>query len=351
MNKPFSTIVYIGRFQPFHQGHSETVKKAQSLAKQVIILVGSANKPRTIKDPFTYDERLELISSMFPRTWEDKALENWVTVRPLEDNLYDDNAWASSVQEIVGQLTVWHKLGDKIGIIGYDKDETSFYLKMFPQWESIQMENIGKIDGTTIRKIYFTTGQHETKLLVTPVETVKFMFEFSKTKEYSQLVKEYYFIEAYKKAWSTAPYPPTFVTVDAVIFYCGHVLLVKRKAEPGKGLWALPGGFIGAKEKIKDACVRELYEETKLGLYPSELAGMYRSTLCFDHPSRSLRGRTITHTSLYQAILPFERLEGKLPKVKGSDDAEVAKWFQLSDAIRMGDQLFEDHHDQILRFI
>lgn len=349
MNKPYSTIVYIGRFQPVHLGHFETIKKAQSLAKQVIILVGSSNKPRTIKNPFTYEERCTLISSMFPNGWKDKDLENWTTVHSLEDNLYDDNAWASRVQEIVGANTIWQKPGDKIGIIGYDKDETSFYLKMFPQWESIKMENVSGIDGTQIRSALFTKGYTEPKYL--PDKTWYFLNEFSKKPEYSQLCKEYAFIQAYKSAWANSPYPPTFVTVDAVVFYCGHVLLVKRKAEPGKGLWALPGGFIGANEKIKDACVRELYEETKLGLYPSELAGMYRSTLCFDHPSRSLRGRTITHTSLYQAILPFERLEGKLPKVKGSDDAEVAKWFQLSDAIRMGDQLFEDHHDQILRFI
>lgn len=349
MNKPFSTIVYIGRFQPVHLGHTETIKKAQSLANQVIILVGSSNKPRTIKNPFTYDERYELITSMFPNGWKDKELENWTTVRPIEDNLYDDNAWASNVQKVVGEHTVWQKPGDKIGIIGYDKDESSFYLKMFPQWESIKMENVKGIDGTELRLNYFQYREiNGTKV---PEATRQFLVEFRKSQSYPQLVKEQEFIRLYKFAWANSPYPPTFVTVDAVVFYCGHVLLVKRKAEPGKGLWALPGGFIGANEKIKDACVRELYEETKLGLYPSELAGMYRNSAVFDHPQRSLRGRTITHAYHYQTILPFERLEGKLPKVKGSDDAEVARWFQLGDVLRMGDKMFEDHYDIIRSFL
>lgn len=347
--KQFSTIVYIGRFQPFHNGHLETIKRAQSLADQVIVLIGSAFKPRTIKDPFTYDERRKLIESVFPSRWDDKSLSEWVKVFPLVDNLYNDEAWASQVQDTVGLNTVWHKPENKTGIIGFEKDESSFYLKMFPQWESVPMANISGIDASKIRETYFK-DLYATPSVI-PTQTRDFLNVFSTTLDFVQLCNEYSFIESYKKSWSTAPYPPTFVTVDAVVFYCGHVLLVKRKAEPGKGLWALPGGFIGAKEKIKDACVRELYEETKLGLYPSELHSMYKSSDVFDAPGRSLRGRTITHAFHFSTILPFTRLEGKLPKVKGSDDAEVARWFPLNQALSMGDQLFEDHRDVILKFV
>ncbi len=349
-HKKFGTLVYIGRFQPFHNGHYETIKTALSLADQVLVLVGSSFKPRTIKDPFTFTERERLILSVFPQGWNDKSISEWVKVFPLEDNLYNDSGWDSRVQEVVSLNTVWHKDGDKTGIIGFEKDESSFYLKMFPQWEQVEMKNVQGVDATSIRKNYFEAGSLPSTHIC-PEETLTFLRKFAKEPEFLQLCKEYEFIENYKKAWSVSPYPPTFVTVDAVVFYCGHVLLVKRKAEPGKGLWALPGGFIGAKEKIEDACVRELYEETKLGLYPSELLSMYKSDAVFDHPFRSLRGRTITHAFHYQTILPTPRLKGEMPKVKGSDDAEVAKWFPLNVAIGMGDQLFEDHRDMILKFV
>lgn len=349
MSKQFGTLVYIGRFQPFHNGHYETIKLAQTLAHQVLVLVGSAFKPRTIKNPFSYMEREKLIISMFPNGWKDTELTNWLRVFPIEDQLYDDNVWAAQVQNLVAENTVWHKDTDKVGIIGHDKDETSFYLKMFPQWEQVGMKNVDRIDGTNLRQEYFTKNYVDPK--VVPEETWSFLMNFSKCPEYVTLCKEYEFIQGYKAAWASAPYPPTFVTVDAVVFYCGHVLLVKRKAEPGKGLWALPGGFIGANERIKDACVRELYEETKLGLYPSELLSMYKSNHVFDYPGRSLRGRTITHAYHYSTILPVARLEGKFPKVKGSDDAEVARWFPLNQALSMGDQLFEDHRDVILKFV
>ncbi len=52
------------------------------------------------------------------------------------------------------------------------------------------------------------------------------------------------FIERYRAAWKDAPYPPTFVTTDAVVVHSGHLPLACLRAEPGKGLWALPGGFM-----------------------------------------------------------------------------------------------------------
>ena len=58
------------------------------------------------------------------------------------------------------------------------------------------------------------------------------------------LVEEQAYIKRYKDIWADAPYAPTFVTTDAVVIQSGHVLLVKRRTAPGKGLWALPGGFL-----------------------------------------------------------------------------------------------------------
>jgi len=127
--------------------------------------------------------------------------------------------------------------------------------------------------------------------------------------------------------------------VDAVVVQSGHILLVRRRAEPGKGLWALPGGHVGD-DRVIDAVIRELREETKLKVPEGVLRGkaqITRNQQVFDDPGRSLRGRTITH-AFYLELEP-----GPLPKVRGSDDADKAKWVPLSTFSQMEPQLFEDH--------
>ncbi|MFP3686240.1 NUDIX domain-containing protein, partial [Bacillus sp. SIMBA_026] len=79
-----------------------------------------------------------------------------------------------------------------------------------------------------------------------------------------RLLEEQQLLDQYRQAWSQAPYPPIFVTVNAVVVQSGHVLLVKRNASPGKGLFALPGGFINPHERLLDACLRELRERLRL---------------------------------------------------------------------------------------
>ena len=148
--------------------------------------------------------------------------------------------------------------------------------------------------------------------------------------------------QKYRKQWENTPYPVIFQTVDSVVIQSGHVLMVKRKSEPGKGLWALPGGFLDAnKDKsVLDCAIRELKEETGIKVPVPVLRGNIVTTKVFDDPHRSSRGRTITHASLIH--LPADVT---LPKVKGSDDAKVAKWWPLADIKR--EILFEDHKDII----
>jgi bifunctional NMN adenylyltransferase/nudix hydrolase len=123
------------------------------------------------------------------------------------------------------------------------------------------------------------------------------------------------------------------------------VLLVRRRAEPGKGLWAFPGGFVDKNENLQSAVIRELHEETRLKLPAPVLRGSIKSREVFDHPERSLRGRTITHAYY------FEFPSGELPPVKGGDDAEHAQWIPISEAMEMEEQFFEDHFHILEHFL
>lgn len=337
----YDYIVYIGRFQPPHLAHIQIIKQALKQAENVIILAGSANQPRTIKNPFTWQERKEMIIASLP-----EHLSSHVIVRPLHDIMYNDQLWARQVQGIIEQLTSAIAMGTpgddpKIGIMGHSKDETSYYLKMFPQWELIDVDNIEDMHATDIRNALFTAdSEDDFELMIgrnLPVGIHDWLRTFMLKPEYEQLVREYEFIKKYKEAWNSAPYAPTFVTVDSVVIQAGHVLLVRRRAEPGKGTYAMPGGFVGHDERIIDATIRELREETKLKVPAPVLRGSIKKQKVYDKPDRSLRGRTITHASL------IELSPGPLPKVKGSDDADKAVWVPLSTFARMEDQMFEDH--------
>ena len=340
--KQFDYLVFIGRFQPFHVGHEEVLSRALGLADNVIVLVGSSNQPRTIKNPFTFEERKQMILNSCSPPEADR-----IVIEPLRDNKYNDQAWAASVQNIVKRVDTafgWSDKPRRGGIIGHLKDASSYYLEMFPQWELIDHDINEAVHATDMRQIYFNPESNLRYLSnVVGHETWDFLKKFSETFVYDSLVKEQKFITAYKKSWEAAPYAPSFITSDAVVVQSGHILLVKRGAEPGKGLWALPGGFVNPQERIEDGMIRELREETKLKVPAPVLRGSIKAKEVFDHPDRSLRGRTVTQ-AFYIELPP-----GKLPAVKGGDDAAEAKWVPL--AFVREEELFEDHYSIIKHFV
>ncbi|RPE80099.1 bifunctional nicotinamide-nucleotide adenylyltransferase/Nudix hydroxylase [Vulcaniibacterium tengchongense] len=336
----FDYLVFIGRFEPFHNGHAAVARHALERARKVIFLVGSADTPRTIKNPFTVAERAVMIQSALSDA-ADRLL-----VRPLRDHLYNESQWIAAVQRAVAEAVAADGGTEaaRIGLIGQDKDASSYYLREFPQWPLVDVRHTETLSATELRRYLFEANRldsHGGLMLIranVPGPVYDMLDAFRRNSPaFAQLVAEYRFIEQYRAAWAEAPYPPTFVTTDAVVVHSGHVLLVRRRAEPGKGLWALPGGFVGQHEGLLEACLRELREETRLKLPLPVLKGSLKHREVFDHPERSLRGRTITHA------FHFEIPQGELPPVRGGDDADKARWFPVAQALDMGPQLYEDH--------
>lgn len=334
--KKYHTLVYIGRFQPVHSAHQEIIRRACALADQLVIVVGSARQPRTYKNPFLSIERELMLQASID---EIDTMGCKVYIEHNVDSIYNDQAWAVRVQGIVSK---YRMLGGTVGIIGHDKDESTFYLNMFPQWEREEVELIEPLNATEIRDLYFRKDANLKFIRgVVPKSVAQLMETFMDTSDYAQIVRERDFVENYKKQFAGLPYPPIFVTVDAVVIQSGHVLMIKRKSEPGRGLWALPGGFLNAytDPSVQSAMLRELREETGIKVPEPVLRGSIQNSRVFDAVGRSARGRTITHA--FHVQLP----DGPLPKVKGMDDAEKAKWVPLADV--KSDVCFEDHWDII----
>ncbi len=331
--KSFDFLVFIGRFQPFHRGHLAVISAGLEQAEYLIVLCGSSHQPRSTRNPWSWQEREQMIRSALPAELQARLL-----VAPLMDSPYNDEYWVRNVQATVnGLVAAHHRVPHKpprIGLIGHRKDQTSYYLNLFPQWGSVDVANCEGINATSLRNDYFRAGAQSDQL---PAAVVDWLQGFAGSADYQDLKDEQAFVAKYKLAWSAAPYEPSFVTVDAVVVQSGHILLVERKARPGRGLLALPGGFVDPNERIRDACLRELKEETKIKVPLPVLRGSIKHADVFDEPHRSARGRTITH-AFYIELEP----SSELPKVKGGDDARTAQWVPLGelDPVRM----FEDHY-------
>lgn len=334
--KKLDLVVYIGRMQPATKAHIANINEALNIGKKVLVLLGSSHQPRTIKNPWSWTERASMITSQIS-----PADAPRIIYQGLHDYRYNDQKWVQQVQQLVSK----HTLGltnPTIGIIGCKKDTSSYYLDYFPQWKMIEMDTIEDVNATTVRNEYFSGHlfMWHDRDHISP-ELQQYLKEWMKSEQYPLLQREYQFIEMYKKGWETSPYPPTFVTVDSVVIQSGHVLLIHRKSSPGSDLWAFPGGFLGQDEFIFDAALRELREETKLKVPTPVLKGSLIGQKVFDNPTRSLRGRTISHA------FAFQLEAGELSKVKGSDDAKYAKWFPIDVIPDMEEIMFEDHIDMI----
>ena len=122
------------------------------------------------------------------------------------------------------------------------------------------------------------------------------------------------------------------LTTDIFIFDENHnFILIKRKNEPYKNYWALPGGFVEYGECVEDAAVREALEETSIPVKLDKLVGVY------SNPSRDPRGHTVSIT--YTA-------RGNMEKMNAADDACDINIFTAKDLEKIN---LAFDHDKIIK--
>ena len=347
--KRHKLAVFIGRFQPFHIGHRAVVAQMAGQVDSLLVLIGSAYRPRSWKNPFLYHERQHFLEAGIV------GIALPVDTLPLVDTLYNDRAWATNVRTAV-RLHMRAKGLDPattdIAMTGFEKDKSSQYLRWFPEWDmlfaSAHRHNGAIISATQMREgLFFPDADSAEKLknhFGAPHVALVQEWMAQHPQEVAQLRAEANYIKDYKARVKAAEqqfgYPITINTVDAVVIQSGHVLMVRRKALPGQGLWALPGGHIDRGESALDAVKRELFEEAGLSIAENGLQDRLVERQVFDHPQRSEKGWVRTEAFVFdlQHRAPLESIKA------GSDAAEV-RWVPITEITP--DTIYEDHFDII----
>lgn len=307
------TGIFIGRFQPIHQGHVHAIGVAASQVDKLYILVGSANTCRSIKNPWTFEER----SNMIRLKMHNARIDNYEII-PLNDYRYSDTQWMSDVRATIEHF----EMGSPI-LFGHMKEGNN-YLRWFPELKFKDIESQYNMDATNIRQR---------------------MFDLKDPDMPATVQGDYAFYKKEKELFKNYPFPETlnFNCSDAVLECQGHVLLIQRKFSPGKDAWALPGGFRNQRETFLDCAIRELIEETNVRVPEKVLRGSIVKTELFDNPYRSF-GIPRNTMAVYMRISPNP--DYSLPRANGADDAASCKWVPLTDALNSID-MYDDHKDII----
>ena len=118
---------------------------------------------------------------------------------------------------------------------------------------------------------------------------------------------------------SDKQYKNPIPTVDTIIQINSQILFIERKKDPFKGHLTFPGGFVNEGEKVEDAALREVKEETSLLVKLVDILGVYSD------PARDPRGHIMSTVFIGQ--IPSEYKD----KAKSGDDAAALKWVDLDD--------------------
>ncbi len=143
--------VFIGRFQPFHNGHLKVLRAAIDTADHVVLVIGSAANLSTPKNPWGYEERRTMIAGALRPAERAK-----VTITGALD-MGNDQAWVKQVKGLVQKIAL-ERLGKgkKVyTLIGCHKGADTYYLKLYKGWRRDLIPQNEAMNATDVRRLYF----------------------------------------------------------------------------------------------------------------------------------------------------------------------------------------------------
>lgn len=356
MSKEYDVLTFVCRAQGFHNGHSQSIVAAAHRAQSVLVIVGSANRAPNPKNPFpTYD----IANTVISKWLKDDNIEKLTgsTIRVIELNDYEsDDDWATAVRCATNDLfnatkrkgTKTNLTTAKFGVIGYEKDSSSFYLNLLQthgfDWVSLP-ELANGVSATDIRASMYEDGNIRAWENLLPRGSREYIERYLTTPAFERMKQWYFQEKKEKQAWSNAPYPVTYQTADALVISGDQFLVIQRQSTIGYGQWALPGGYVDVpkRELTIDTAIRELQEETNISLPTNALKQCEIEELrtFIQDPNRSGRGRIFSMLHVFD-ITEFD--SNRRITTSNTDEALVS-WRLITDGLNAGyhNVYFEDH--------
>lgn len=336
--------VCAGHFQPLHRHDLTLIQTALRHAHRVVVGLAGAWLARSPAHPLSWGERADLIRASLPPREAERL--RFLPLRELGN--VDRNAQA--LREGVARLSS-EAPDTLLRVLPAGQPEAAWWHAMAtaPVLQASAPDGRPWPDEAALRDLWFNADSPSRGLArLAPYlapDTLKALGDQVDADRYEALRAEWRTLRQQREAWAVAPYPPVFVTVDAVVRCAGQVLLIRRDRHPGAGLLALPGGFLEQQDTLLESALREVQEETQLDLPAAEWRAALQGVAVFDAPGRSQRGRTITHAHF------FDLGQRPLPPVRGDDDAREALWMPQSDLAGLEEQFFDDHFGVLDHFL
>ena len=220
--------VFVGRFQPPHDSHLHSIRVALEAAPRVLVLLGSANLARSVKNPFSAPERARMLCAALRDAGDDVSR---VAFRPLPDR-FDTALW---VQDVQAAATRHFGVDAPVALVGHEKDPSTAYLQWFPDWTRVTVPFTPGLNATDLRAALFTGGVWPPG---TPPAVQAWLEAFRQTRPAARLAREWGAVEA-----ARAALPPGLpLHEERWLHVQGDALwLHVRRDAIGDGLWELPG--------------------------------------------------------------------------------------------------------------
>jgi bifunctional NMN adenylyltransferase/nudix hydrolase len=334
----FDLAICSGRFLLPDEANLALIRAALDRAPRCLVVLRRSFMAATPANPFRWDERAAMLRDALDEDDRDR-----VRIEPVRER-WDESLLLRDVRALAAthgpKRVLWLHAG-----------EPPLDLEEPPAGWSLAASGGEDGDAVATKALHAlyeaddAAAQLRTMLPRLAPSSANFLRGWIREERFATVRDDWRQIAKEHRQWSVAPYPVVLSTVDALVRARDRVLLIQRGRSPGKGLWAIPGGFLEPTEGVLHAALRELEEETRLPLTKQQKKQALRASAIFDHPHRSQRGRIITH-GFY-----FDLGDVAPPSVEGADDAADAKWVPISQLPKLEDQFHDDHFHILNTFL
>ena len=336
MSKKYKLAVVIGRRQISHKGHELLTKHALEIAERVLLIFGSAFKCRDPSNPFTWQERAEMATSILTND----ELRRTICL-PSRD-YYNDEKW---VDDIKGMVRCFERVPNNIVLVGHKKsgDNDTYYLDNFSEWALDCIESNVNTSSTILREQYFNAIK--TKLVGVLDQMVRdgnisapvsdFLKQWSRihSQEYREIAIYHKMLSNKEVILDNRPNNIRYQLLG-VITRSDHILLEKRIGYCD-GSFGIPSTPIIEHESCINTVITMLNYGLGINVSRDTWLKYYNGVKIYDHPKRSAIGRVIA------LVHNFDFSNVNIP-MNLSDESKPI--FVHANKLRsIEDQIFEDN--------